>query len=440
MIRAALLSPRGRLALVSGAALAIRVVYGLFVHPPFSFLRSDASGYISRAQDLLDGKWSPDPQATFFPYGTHYLLAAALGLSGRAEWSVGVSWALLATGAVAFTFLAAERLLAGSPRAALTVGLALAVYPPWIEHAGFALSETPTAFCVAVATWSAMRLSQEGRRRDALYLGAALAVGVALRPQIVLSAMALAVVLIWRGRRLPGITWRAGALAALPLVLVLGFSAGRMRYHTGHLGLVSTNGAFNYALGRCHAHTLSATRTPRSAFQPPGFLRLWRFREKSGVDPFPPLDPAFGPELTFDGQLWDEEPARGLAKRCVAETGPLRQARYSLSHIVLLWAYNVPWPSTGPVAMVSSFAHALLLLPGLLVALVRSLRKEHALALTASVHVFALLAVAMAFFGEARLRLPYDGIIVMLAVWVYADWLARLRARRAGPLVASQPG
>lgn len=430
MMRATGGGSRSRLALVTGVALAIRLVYGLFVHPPFSFLKSDASGYLTRAQELLDGKWTPDPQATFFPYGTHYLLAAALGLTGRAEWGVSLAWALFATAAVTFTFLAAERILVGSPRAALVVGLALALYPPWIEHAGFALSETPTAFCVALSTWAAARLAQEGRLRDAVTLGVALAIGVALRPQILVSAGLLAVVFLWRRRALAGASLRALAVAALPLVLVLAFSAGRMRHHTGHLGLVSTNGAFNYALGRCHAHTLSAEETPRSGYQPPSFLRLWRFREKSGVDPIPALDPAISPELSFDGKLWEEAPARALAQRCVAVTGPVRQAKYSLSHLLLLWAYNVPWPTTGPVAMAASIAHPIVLLPGLLVALARALRERHVLALLLAAHVFALFAVAMVFFGEARLRLPYDGVIVTLAVWVYADWYDRLSARR----------
>ena len=310
------------------------------------------------------------------------------------------------------------------------MGPAPSLSPPWIEHAGFALSETPTAFCVALSTWAATRLPQEGKLRDALTPGVALAVGVALRPQILVSAGLLAVVFFWRRRALAGASLRPLAVAAVPLLLVLAFSAGRTRYHAGHWGLISTNGAFNYALGRCHAHTLSAQQTPRSGYQPPSFLRLWRFREKSGVDPIPALDPALTPELSFDGKLWEEAPARALAARCVAVTGPVRQAKYSLSHLLLLWAYNVPWPSTGPIAMVASIAHPILLLPGLLVALARSLRERHALALLLSAHVFALFAVAMVFFGEARLRLHYDGVIVTLAVWVYAGWYERLSARR----------
>jgi hypothetical protein len=99
--------------------------------------------------------------------------------------------------------------------------------------------------------------------------------------------------------------------------------------------------------------------------------------------------------------------------------------KYGLTHLLLLWAYNVPWPTTGAVAAISSVAHAVLLLPGLVVALFRSLKKAGALALTLTAHLFAMFAVAIVFFGEARLRMPYDGIIVLCAVWVYADWLTR---------------
>lgn len=427
---------RRALALVGGLAFVVRAVYGLFVHPPFSFLRSDAGGYIQRAQSLLDGNWAADPNATFFPYGTHYLLALVLGVSGRAPASVGIAWALLGTGAVLFSMLAARTLAPERPRLALVVGVVLALYPPWIEHGGFALSETPAAFFVSAAAWLGVRFGREGRTKDALFLGGALALGLAFRPQLLASAVVLALVFLARRKELAKPRWIAAALAALPIVAVLAFSAGRMRYHTGQLGLVSTNGAFNYALGRCHCHTLSAKQSPRSAFQPPAFLRLWRFREKSGVDPFPPLDPAISPELSFDGKVWEERPARELARRCVEASGTRRQIQYGLTHLLLLWAYNVPWPTTGPVAMISSFAHVVLFLPGLAVALVRSLRRSGALALTLSSHLFAMFAVAIVFFGEARLRMPYDGIIVVLAGWVYTDWIARRRARTRGAVAA----
>jgi hypothetical protein len=421
--------------MVGGLAFVVRAMYGLFIHPPFSFVRSDAGGYILRAQSLLDGNFSADPNSTFFPYGTHFLLAAVLGVSGRAEWSVGIAWALLGTFAVVFSMLAAQAFLPDRPRAVLVTGLILALYPPWIEHGGFALSETPAAFCISGAALFGVRLSREGRSRDAFLLGLVLALGIAFRPQILTSVAALALVFVLRRRELGAPRWPAAALAAVPIAAVLIFSAARMKYHTGHLGLVSTNGAFNYALGRCHAHTLAATESPRSAFQPPGFLRLWRFREKSGVDPIPALDPALTPELTFKGKVWQEEPARELADRCVEATGPVRQVKYGLTHLLLLWAYNVPWPTTGAVAAISSVAHAVLLLPGLVVALFRSLKKAGALALTLTAHLFAMFAVAIVFFGEARLRMPYDGIIVLCAVWVYADWLTRWKKSpwRAAP-------
>ncbi len=434
------MTARRRLVAVGAVALAARLVLALVIHPPFSFVKSDAAGYIFRAQDLLAGDFSADPAVTFFPYGTHFpvsythlrahfLLAAVLGAFGGAEWSVGLVWALFGTAAVVFSLLSAEELIGDRPRAVLVVGLVLALYPPWVAHTGFALSETPTTCAIAAAAWFGLRLAKRGRWHDALGVGVAIALGTTLRPQLLVSVVFLAIAFLWRRRELKGLSWKSAVAVALPIALVLGFSAERIRYHTGERGLVSTNGAFNLALGRCHAHTLIAARSDNSTFRPPSFLRLWRFREQSGVDPIPALDPAITPELSFDGKLWEQAPARALAKRCVAETGPWRQVKYSLSHVFLLWAYNVPWPTKGPIAMATSIAHPIVLVPGLVLALLASLRRRHALALTLSAHIFALFAVAAIFFGEARLRMPYDGIIVLLAVWAYGDLWQEVKAR-----------
>jgi hypothetical protein len=57
----------------------------------------------------------------------------------------------------------------------------------------------------------------------------------------------------------------------------------------------------------------------------------------------------------------------------------------------------------------------------------------------AALHVYGLVAVAMIYFGDARLRAPYDGILVLLAVMTYASAYRMLRrrlARGAAPAAA----
>jgi hypothetical protein len=45
------------------------------------------------------------------------------------------------------------------------------------------------------------------------------------------------------------------------------------------------------------------------------------------------------------------------------------------------------------------------------------------------VHVLGLVLVAAVFFGETRLRAPYDGILVTLAAAAYAGGVSRIRRR-----------
>jgi ABC-type glycerol-3-phosphate transport system permease component len=81
---------------------------------------------------------------------------------------------------------------------------------------------------------------------------------------------------------------------------------------------------------------------------------------------------------------------------------------------------------------VATFLHTLLFAAPLAFALVRALRRDRARELLFALHVFSLLAVAMVAFGDARFRAPYDGIVITLAVGVYAAWVERLARRLRG--------
>ena len=48
-----------------------------------------------------------------------------------------------------------------------------------------------------------------------------------------------------------------------------------------------------------------------------------------------------------------------------------------------------------------------------------------------AVHVWALLVVAMVYFGDTRLRAPYDGILITLAAVTYASIPGAIRRRRS---------
>jgi hypothetical protein len=438
---------RHAVVIIAALSLAIRCFQNLIAHKPLDNAYSDMGGYVGRAKAIFDKPWAPAPDVTFFPYGTHFFVYGVERVFGRTHtWAVGGAFAVLGTLAVVIHYLAAKRLFSNRPRLALVVGFVLAVYVPWIKQGGFVLSEPPLAVAIAATTWLSLKLMDEGRTRDALLLGIAYAIGATFRPQLLFSA-ALALLLAAFTRRLWKAKKTAIVVAALPILLVLAGSAYRTHYHTGHYGPISTNGAFNFALGRCHSVELTASKTPGGSYTPPSFNGLFNYKKKHGIEPILELDPAFGEKLSYDAQLWDEDAAYAQAKKCIAKTGPLKQVKYSVTHVMLLWLYNGPWPSSGGVVTaVFAILHAATFLPGLALGLFFLIRRKNARVALIAMHVVALLATAMIFFGEARLRLPYDGVILTIAVYGYAEaWpivasrIRRLRERRAARKGARTP-
>ena len=420
--------------LVAGLALVLRLGQNLLFHPPFAEDYSDMAGYLGRARDMFDKPWGPTPSVTFFPYGTHFFVYGVERVFGRLNGTaIGIAFALIGTLAVVFSHLAAKLVFPGRPRPALLVGLVLALYPPWIKQGGFVLSEMPVAVALAAACYFTLRFLGERRLRDAAWLGASIALGATFRPQLLAALPFLLPFLFFVRPRTKGRATAVGVLL-LPVAVMLAGSAWRMNYHTGHYGFIATNGPFNLVFGRCHCTELKARKTWGSDFTPPSFNALEHYEKEFGVRPLLTLDPAFGRKLMINGRLWESEPALDLARKCVCETGMARQAKYSLTHLMLLWLYNGPWPSSsGAVTILSAVFHCVAMAPAMFLGWVIALRRRFAPVLALTPHLLGMFLTAVVFFGEARLRLPYDGIIATMAVYAYDlawPWLRAWRARR----------
>ncbi|HVK64430.1 MAG TPA: hypothetical protein VM694_08150 [Polyangium sp.] len=421
-------------------ALALRLVWNLVVHPPEEHLYSDMAGYFERSTALLDAPLRKEPSAVLFPYGTHVLLALVRAVFGRENHAApAIVYALLGASLVPLVSLLTERIVRGriAPRIAALVAC---FYYPWISLGGYFLSELPFTVLVTAAALFSLRLADTGRPRDAFLFGTALALGATFRPQILLSLPVLFLVWLVRRRALPRLRPAHFARALVPVLLVLAVSAVRFHHHMGRVGLISANGPLNYAFGRCHAVDIEArTRGYFASFGPPpmGYLA---YRDKKYPDAFVRLDAALGPKLTVPGTMWNEGPFYSLARRCVATTGLVRQARYALSHIVMLWGYNIVWPDSGTDAYRRPMRRALdlhnvLLLPPMLVAFAASFRRHLARHALLSAHLVALVLVAMVYFGDVRYRVPYDGIVIALAfdgITRGLGWVRSVLPRKVG--------
>jgi len=431
------LSRHRLLLVVTLLALAVRLAWNLWIHPPGEYVFSDMAGYVARANRLVEIPLARRVDEAFYPYGAHYLLAAVKAVFGaRNEAATAVYQALI--GAFTVTYMTAtSRRLSGRGHVPRIVGLLGVFYYPLISMGGYYLSEAPYAFFIAASAFYTIRLADEGRRGDAWLLGLMIGLGATVRPQVLMSLPFLGVLWLFRRRALRRVRFGLLVRAAIPLALILGFSAARVQYHTKRWSLVAQNGAVNRVFGRCHNVKTEATR---GWFGPPSLGALLNY-EKRHPDALFKLDPAMGPELKFKGAMWDEHKLHAMADRCIEKTGWLRQVKYGVTHVVLLWAYNSTWPDTSqrafrPITGVWTVAAGVALPLPLLVAMALGLRRRFARHGLLAMYVVGLIVVAILYFGDTRYRIPYDPIILVLAFDMYGRlgrWLQGLFARIPRP-------
>jgi hypothetical protein len=347
-----------------------------------------------------------------------------------------------------FGTLVARRVTRFAPVAPL-VGLVCIFDYPMISLSGYFLSETPFGLGITAGTWALLRVVDLGRARDAYFAGLAIAFATVMRPQMLVSVALLGV--LWlvfgRGRGLwPKLGLGMLVRAAAPLLLVLAFSAWRLHHHTERWGLISENGSFNAVFGRCHVTKIIALPDgpgrSRTVFGPPPLLQLAK-RSETAPGQWPQLDPIEGTHLYYFGYIGDAAQHGEYMDQCVAKGGLLKQAEYALVHVLMLWRYNVLWPDSGKgqwkeTASMWGRVHAsVFALPAFLGMLVVFRPRAHPKLALVAIHLWAAFIVAAIYFGDVRLRTPYDPFVVLLAFEACAmaivGVVAMARGRRRNP-------
>ncbi len=407
------------------AALVVRVHWNLYVHPPGDYVYSDMNGYVGRAGSLFLDLWGKREYSAFYPWGTHVLMFAIEWVFGKGDLvAVGKAFALMGALTAMFGFLVARRVTRYPPVAAI-VGLVLVFDYPMISLSGYFLSETPFGLGMVVGTWALLRVVDHGRARDAYVAGVAIAFALVMRPQILVSVALLGP--LWLlGRKLwPKLTIGMLSRAAIPIVLVLGFSAWRLHYHTDRYGLISENGSFNAVFGRCHVTKIIALPDKpgrsRTVFGPPPLLQLNK-RSTTAPGEWPQLDPVKGTHFYYFGYIGDSAQHEDYMDQCIAEGGYARQAEYALVHVLMLWRYNVLWPDSGkgqwqPLAAKWGAIHThTFAVPAVLMMFIVFRPRAHPKLALVAIHMWAAFVVAALYFGDVRLRTPYDPFVVLLAL------------------------
>lgn len=445
------IAPNRRLLLwLTVLALVTRLVWVLVIHPPGDYVFSDMGMYVKRARDLVNiGVQSGVRDLAWQAYGTHFLLALPFKLFGPTPpyHAAAVLWGLLGAAAVPLTYLVACRVLPTARLAAIAGVLALLWYPN-LSTTGFFLSETPFLCLQLLSVYWLLRVLHEGVR--AWPAGVAAALAFMLRPQS--SIFFALVLLLWlvNVRRLPWVRWRQIVGVGAPLAAALLFSLWRFHSHTGRWDGIAENANMNLTAGRCHNIVTQAFKRKADLNKSvrkkstndgrrvslPGYRTLSRMFPD---DHILGLRPAMGEDtIRFVGYIGDPWLNRDIRRECYRRTGVLGQIRYSFVNTLMQWFVSRQWPDNAKnkhlfLGVSEVYRHGfqiVVLLPSLVgigLALARW-RRDPGQTLVALTLVGATITAAI-FFGEVRLRTPYDPYALILALLAFA-WARDLWRRR----------
>lgn len=402
-------------------AFAIRLIWSLGIHSPGDFITSDMHSYWKHSDSILKDPMQRSGTAIFFPPGTGFLLTlvrVAFGADNHI--ALTIVYAVLGTLLVPLVYRLAERFFE-SRFWCRFAAILTCFYYPFISYGGYYLSELPYTVCVTATGLYTVRLADRGQTRDAWFAGLAVAFGALFRPQMLAAIPLLLGLWLFRRRSWPKWKFAHWIRLAIPIVLVGALSVARFYHHTGRLGFISGNGPLNYAFGRCHALIIESRAVGYFASYSPPPLGYLDSRQRRHPDSFVRLDPAVGNKVTLNGTMWTPETFRELTAKCVEATGPIRQVRYAIVHVIMLWGFNIAWPdsATDPYRyfmLASVIVHNIFLMPPFVVMFLAAFRRRFSRQALLAVHIAALSMIALVYFGDVRYRVPYDALIIVLAL------------------------
>lgn len=396
-----------------------RFLYVFDFHPPEANIFSDMKMYVTAALRLNDSAYQPGIADALFPPGTAYLLAVLHGWWG--DWMAAAAVFVLLSALVPLLLAVIGCRLYGW-RVGLGAMALSSLYFPFVDYTGYFLAETPYTFLLLLAL-TLMTVALSSARRlvfVAASLGAGLALGAAagFKSVVLLPGLFLIIYIAWAG-------WR-GRWRPLPAFLSLGLIGMSVvlaplaerctRLNEGGFCLISTNGALNVLLGHYgelrQAEFYDDGRAIRHHFGlPVSVLRGYR-----GVEKFP-----FG--------VYENDKVFNKAMEWMRDN-PGTALHYSLNHVfdLFLWPH---WPTSHQPhktwATLSMQFYLIFLLPAMMWWLLRSFptwRRLDARGMPEALLFLPLLGVmAVAFLtaGEPRLRIPYDGFAILLALRGYEE-------------------
>jgi hypothetical protein len=382
---------------------ALRLWLVLRLHKPGDWIVSDMWVYDHRAQRM--GASDLGPWDTFTPVGYPAFLASVYALVGREHAVVGVLQALMSGGLAVFTHRIAWH-TSGRAFVALLAGVAVTAHLPLAFYAGLLLTEVSAAFWLALGVWLLLRVPTHPGWFGIVAAGLVLGLAATIRPNL-LAFYVLLPVWLWvafRDRR----ALRVGALAALgglvPIGTVCAYNSSIAERPTS----LATNGGLNFYLNVAEVRTIHYQEPDHGhAITPIPNLVRYTVDERTRV-PFHEQ----GHYFRRGFQLIAERPARlvraldnlvegaGLGQQDFWPGWPGRELLLKRSAWVLFWLAVAP-------ALLYLFV---LLVRGRLWQTVEAPRLMLGLA------VFAVTVTMWLFLGDPRVRVPFDPLLIVLAL------------------------
>src|SRR5450432_277930 len=428
------------------ASTIVRGWYVLSAHHPRHHVTSDVVPLLGLAERLVTSPESQTLADTIWPPGTSAVLGAFMTLDA----SLGVAAIAQAVlGALVPLFVAdAARVMLGR-RAGLIALVFASLHFGLIHYGGIFLSEQLFQVAVAIAVWTSVVALHGGdpsagvprrARLPSWGLGAgcgvAWALAIAFRPNALPVALAVGSALALhalRGRR----RWLLATLAAGLVAFVLALAPLAVRCSTlkGGFCPVSSNVAMNMALGQSGelsglAFVPSAGGQPSTTWVPPALMQH-----------------GYGGIGTVPASIYDTRGVlRWFGGRLVAEPGHF--VLRAVGNMLDLFRFEY-WPDDDGVGaerlvtVAKQLFFLVVIAPGLvaLAAAIRAAWRTRSLSTPwcfVLAVVGAILGTAALSMGEARYRLPFDGVLILCAASLVADRDRRATTGAAEP--APTPG
>ncbi len=396
------------------AGVILRAWLVFVVHTPSEHIYSDIAGYVSFANRLLD----PGTVLTAFdfiqPIGTSFLLAAIMKVTGGLS-AANVTWFLMSSMIPVFWFSAAHTL----------AGIRIAAAVAWltaldISNASFAalfMSETPFGFLLAGGSAClALAFRSEGARSRQLAIAAGIIWGVSLAFRghalaILFMLVSTCGYLFAKGRR-DHILFNAlipFALVTLAFSAYFSTKAGRPMITTLGMGCQTLMGRLPDA-----AETrFQVTGTSIVHFYGSPAVHQ-RCPTRKYVFPFAVIDN--GAALSEVARRMWHEPAQFISLS-------LRNANDTITG-------NDPWPpnqmpTVNWLRIFESLFAVFVMIPAcaLVVPPFRGNRRMLEIA-TLALPVAGIWLIGLLTIGETRYRVPFDGMLIIMACMKWAEVLA----------------